>query len=95
MPWNNEDGELQAFYRKAANLRQQYTALRRGDFRMIFAQRGGGMVHYTREVPGEVIGVMMNRSDEPVRVSIPGEILWQEQWKCDILGAYGFVLYRK
>ena len=62
---------------------------------MIFAGRGGGTVHYTREVAGEVIGVMMNRSNDSVNVSIPGEILWQEQLNCDILGAYGFVLYRK
>ena len=95
MPWDNENSEIQAFYKKAAHLRQQHTALRRGDFRMIFAGRGGGTVHYTREVAGEVIGVMMNRSKASVNVSIPGEILWQEQLNCDILGAYGFVLYRK
>ena len=95
MPWDNKDSEIQAFYKKAACLRQQYTALRRGDFRMIFAGRDGGMIHYTREISGEVIGVMMNRSNDSVNVSIPGEILWQEQLNCDILGAYGFVLYRK
>ena len=95
MPWDNKDSEIQAFYKKAACLRQQYTALRRGDFRMIFAGRNGGMIHYTREISGEVIGVMMNRSNDSVNVSIPGEILWQEQLNCDILGAYGFVLYRK
>ena len=95
MPWNNKESELQSFYRQATHLRQQYTALRRGNFRMIFAGRDGGMVHYTREIAGEVIGVMMNRSNDSVNVSIPGEILWQEQLNCDILGAYGFVLYRK
>lgn len=95
MPWSNEGGELQAFYRKAAHLRQQYAALRQGSFRMIFAQCGGGLYHYVREAPGEIIGVMMNRSTESVPVSISGEILWQEHMGCDILGAYGFVLYRK
>ena len=62
---------------------------------MIFAGRDDGMYHYVREGAGESIGVMMNRSSEAVNVSIPGEILWQEQLNCDILGAYGFVLYRK
>lgn len=95
MPWSNAGGELQAFYRKAAHLRQQYAALRQGSFRMLFAQCGGGLYHYARETPGEVIGVIMNRSAESVPVSVPGEILWQEHMDCDILGAYGFVLYRK
>lgn len=95
MPWSNEGGELQAFYRKAAHLRQQYAALRQGSFRMLFAQCGGGLYHYARETPCEVIGVIMNRSAESVPVSVPGEILWQEHMDCDILGAYGFVLYRK
>ena len=94
MPWDNKDSEIQAFYKKAAYLRQQYAALRRGSFRMIFAERDGGLYHYIRE-GDQTIGVMMNRSNESVNVSIPGEILWQEQWNCDILGAYGFVLYRK
>lgn len=95
MPWSNAGGELQAFYRKAAHLRQQYAALRQGSFRMLFAQCGGGLYHYARETPGEVIGVIMNRSAESVPMSVPGEILWQEHMGCDILGAYGFVLYRK
>lgn len=95
MPWDNGNSEIQAFYKKAAHLRQQYAALRHGNFRMIFAQCDGGMYHYTREASGEVIGVIMNRSSEPAKVSIPGEILWQEHMHCDILGAYGFVLYRK
>lgn len=95
MPWSNAGGELQAFYRKAAHLRQQYAALRQGSFRMLFAQCGGGLYHYARETPGEVIGVIMNRSAESVPVSVPGEILWQEHMGCDILGAYGFILYRK
>lgn len=95
MPWNNKESELQLFYRQATHLRQQHSSLRRGNFRMIFAGRDGGMIHYTREISGEVIGVMMNRSNDSVNVSIPGEILWQEQLNCDILGAYGFVLYRK
>ena len=94
MPWDNTDSEIQAFYKKAAYLRQQYSALRRGNFRMIFAQRDDGLYHYIRE-SDQTIGVLMNRSGESVNVSIPGEILWQEQLNCDILGAYGFVLYRK
>ncbi|MBQ6804258.1 MAG: glycoside hydrolase family 13 protein, partial [Clostridia bacterium] len=94
MPWDNENSEIQAFYKKAAHLRQQHSALRRGNFRMIFAQHDGGLYHYTR-ADDQTIGIVMNRSSEPVNVSIPGEILWQEQLNCDILGAYGFVLYRK
>ena len=94
MPWDNEGSEIQVFYKKAAHLRQQYSALRRGNFRMIVSQRDGGLYHYTRE-GDQTIGVVMNRSSEPVKACIPGEILWQEQWKGGILGAYGFVLYRK
>lgn len=94
MPWENEHSPLQAFYRRAAHLRHQHAALRRGNFRMIFAQRNGGLYHFIREAD-DAIGVVLNCSDESVQVSIPGEVLWQEHLNCDILGAYGFVLYRK
>lgn len=93
MLWGNERSELQTFYQKAIALRRQYVALRRGNFRLIFAQCNGGLYHYTREANNEVIGVLMNRSDNPANVSVPGTILWQERLAYDILGSYGFVIY--
>lgn len=93
MPWKDEHGELQDFYKKAIGLRKQHVSLRRGSFRVVSAQPGSGLYHYRREEGGEIIGVMMNGAGDSVRVCVPGEILWQEHLNCDILGAYGFVLY--
>lgn len=95
MPWGQGDSDLQAFYRQAIALRNQHPALRRGSFRLVFAQRQGGLYHYVRESPEETIGVMLNRSAEGVPVCIPGEILWQSRLACGILGMNGFVVYRK
>ena len=60
----------------------------------MFAQKGGGVYHYIRETEDSVVGVMLNRSEEPVGACAPGEILWQENTGRDILGAYGFIVYR-
>lgn len=93
MPWGNERYEMQNFYKKAIAIRQRHPSLRRGNFRAVSAEPGSGLYHYRREGNGEVIGVMLNCSDDAVGVCVPGEILWQEHLNCDILGAYGFVLY--
>lgn len=95
MPWAAPESEMEAFYRKAIWLRRQHTALCRGTFRAIDAQPNGGLYHYKRETEDETIGVILNRSETSSHVDIHGEILWQEQLKCDILGAYGFVIYRQ
>lgn len=95
MPWGQGDMDMQAFYRQAIALRSQHPALRRGSFRLVFAQRQGGLYHYVQECPEEAIGIMLNRSAESVQVCISGEILWQSQLTCDILGMNGFVVYRK
>ncbi len=95
MPWGQGDCDMQAFYRQAIALRSAHPALRRGSFRLVFAQRQGGLYHYVRQCPEETIGIMLNRSAEGVPVCIPGEILWQSRLACDILGMNGFVVYRK
>lgn len=93
MPWGNERYEMQNFYKKAIAIRQRHPSLRRGNFRAVSAEPGSGLYHYRREGNGEVIGAMLNCSDDAVGVCVPGEILWQEHLNCDILEAYGFVLY--
>lgn len=93
MAWEKAADELQPFYQQAIALRKQYAPLRRGTFRTVFAQSGGGLYHYARAYGGETLGVMMNRSCTSQTVSAPGKILWQEGLERDILGPYGFVLY--
>lgn len=93
MPWNQAESPLQPFYQKAIALRSQYVTLRRGTFRVVYAQPGGGLYHYARALGGETVGVILNNGDAPQSVSVPGKILWQERLEGDILGAYGFVVY--
>ena len=95
MPWENAGGALEAFYLQAIAFRRRYAALRRGGFRTVCAQRGGGFYHYLREDGAETLGVMLNASDAPVAVRVPGEMLWRERLNRGILESYGFVLYRK
>lgn len=95
MLWNSKDGEMERFYGKATALRQRHKALRHGNFRTVYAGRNSGVYHYTRECDGECIGIIMNRSDIPAQITIPGDIIWRENAECDILNAYGFVIYRK
>lgn len=94
MPWEKDGGELLPFFRRAIALRHAQPALRRGTFRTVFAQKGGGVYHYIRETEDGAVGVMMNRSEEAVQACAPGEILWQENAGRGILGAYGFIVYR-
>ncbi|MGN1018777.1 MAG: glycoside hydrolase family 13 protein [Aristaeellaceae bacterium] len=94
MPWDADGGELLPFCRRAIALRHAYPALRRGAFRTVFAQKGGGVYHYLREAEEGAVGVIMNRAAEDAAVCAPGEILWQENAGRDILGAYGFIVYR-
>ena len=94
MAWDGDGGALLPFYRRAIALRHEQPALRRGTFRTVFAQKGGGVYHYIRETEGGAVGVMMNRSEEAVAACAPGEILWQENAGRGILGAYGFIVYR-
>ena len=48
-----------------------------------------------RSLKDETLGVMLNASDAPVAVRVPGEMLWRERLNRGILESYGFVLYRK
>lgn len=93
MLWDNQEGELQAFYRKAIALRRQHSPLRRGSFHTVSAEAGCGIYHYLRRDACETVGFLLNRSSASAQASVPGEILWQEQLQCGILGAYGFVVY--
>ena len=93
MPWADHS-PLEDFYRRAIALRRTQAPLRRGSCRTVFAQKNGGFLHYLRQLAGDAVGVMLN-CGEPVAVSAPGDILWQEGLKGDILETNGFVVYRR
>ena len=90
MVWDQPDGELMAFYKKAASLRNTEASLRTGVFTCCQAE--GMLYHYTRDE----IHIILNAGEKEVELpSVPENILWQEGLCCGILSLYGFVVYRE
>lgn len=94
MPWKNGDRELLAFFRKAIAMRQELIALRRGDFRIVSAQRGSSLLIYSRKYRHQTVTVSLNCGDAPaVLPALPGKIYWADSMENQTLSAYGFGIF--
>ena len=60
-PWNREDAELLAHFRKLGNLRKRSKALKLGDTEFLCA--GGGKLAFVRRFEKEEIKIYVNRSE--------------------------------
>lgn len=97
MPWGQEDGGLEQFYRNAAGLRNACPALRRGDFYTVSARAGSGMYCYCRTLDKEGVFIVLN--NQPLAAELPGEIaekelLWQEGLSGRSVGPMGFAVLK-
>lgn len=94
MPWNGGDAELRVFFKKAIAMRQKFAALRRGNFRMVSAEAGSGLLVYTRKLEDEVITVCINcgngRAELPV---IKGTLYWSDGLSDGTLEDRGFAVF--
>lgn len=71
-PWGRESDELQEWYRKLGQLRQDYSEFfRDGDFRVLVAE--GTLLAYAREKNGKRITIAVNAEDTPVCLNVEGE----------------------
>ena len=94
MPWNGGDAELYAFFKKVIAMRHEFSALRRGNFRMVSAEVGNGLLVYTRKLEDEVITVCINRGKSGAELSeIKGVLYWSSGLNDNILEASGFAVF--
>ena len=95
MPWERESETLRAFYSEAAALRREAPALRRGDFRVLYAERGGGLLVFERSLGSERTLVCINASAQPCRLpEISGSPVFSSGWEPGGLAPLSFAVFK-
>lgn len=95
MKWEEEDNELFAFYKAAIYVRKKLTALRRGDYRSLYAKRGSRLYVYERFTKEERIVIALNAGSESEALDIElkgSTILWQSGYQEEKLSGYGHLI---
>ena len=94
MPWSGGDTELRAFFKKAISMRHEFTALRRGNFRMVSAEAGRGLIVFTRKLRNQTVTVCINHGKESAELpEIKGTLYWTNGLNDRILEASGFAVF--
>ena len=94
MPWNGGDVELYAFFKKAIAMRHELAPLRRGDFRLVSAEQGSGLIVFTRKLDNQTVTVCINHGKESaVLPDIVGSIYWANGLYGKTLKASGFAVF--
>jgi glycosidase len=74
-PWSDTGGkpdkQLLSYYTALGQLRHRLAPLSDGDFRVLLADDGAGVLAYGRKDGGQAVLVVFNRSDTPHAVSVP------------------------
>lgn len=94
MPWNGGDAELYAFFKKAIAMRHELAPLRRGDFRMVSAEQGSGLIVFTRKLGNQTVTACINQGKGSVDLpEISGSIYWADGLNDKTLKASGFAVF--
>ncbi len=94
MPWSNGDGRLYAFFKRAIAMRRALSPLRRGNFRMISAEPGTGLIVYERSDDSGKVTVAINSGQGSARLPVPiGEPYWQQGLSGGTLAGGGFAVF--
>ena len=94
MPWDGGREDLLAFFRRAIALRRERTPLRRGNFRVISAEPGSGLLIYSREWKGEKVTVCLNAGESPKNLPEGlGLLNWGEGLADRRLAGFGFGIF--
>ena len=94
MPWNNGNETMCGFFKKAIAMRRQLVPLRRGNFRMVQAEREGRLLMYTRTYQSQTITVCIHAGSESVRLpELSGCPYWAENLRGQELGKHGFAVF--
>lgn len=94
MPWQNADGDLSEFYRRATAL-HRFAAEASGRYRTAQAEGGTMVYSFTLDYPGSTIAASFNCGDCAAAVSVPAEaqILMQNHYEAGALKPDGFLVY--
>ncbi len=97
MRWD-EENEMFLFYQKAIGLRKDERLLRRGEYRTLLAQPGGGLYVFERFIGEERLIIAINSSDQEEAFTHPNgvyETLWQSGYEAPRLSAYGYYIAKR
>ena len=93
MPWHGGDTALWAFFQRAVAMRHELAPLRRGDFRILQAERGSGLLIFARSFSGEKVTVCLNCWPEPADLPpLHGTAYWSEERENGRLAGFGFAI---
>ena len=73
MPWGGGDTQLRDFVRRAIALRHERSELRHGDFRVISARPGSGLLAFERRCGDKAVAVCLNAAGTPAQAPVCGE----------------------
>ena len=94
MLWNCGDTQLREFFKKAIAMRHELAALRRGDFRMVSAEHGSGVIVFTRELDDQLVTVCINNGKGSTDLpKITGSLYWADGLEDRTLAANGFAVF--
>ncbi len=94
MRWD-EENEMFSFYQIAIMFRRKFKALRRGDFRTLFAGKGNGLYAFERFHEGEHLIIILNAGEADAEITVLMEdkiIIWQSGYQAPKLSGYGYVI---
>ncbi len=94
MPWNSGDTGLHSFFRKAIAMRRELAPLRRGDFRMISAEYGSGLIVYERNLGDQAVTVCIHCGKGGVTLpEITGTLFWADGLEDGRLAGQSFAVF--
>lgn len=93
MPWNGGDESLRGFFQRAIAMRRELLPLRRGDFRIVSAERGSGLLVFSRTAEGQIVTVCINAGKEAAALPrIDGGRYWEDSAEENRLAPGGFLV---
>ena len=81
--------------RRAIALRHERSELRHGDFRVISARPGSGLLAFERRCGGKAVAVCLNAAGTPAQAPVCGETLWADGLDGGVLAPWGFAVFEK
>ena len=94
MPWKEGSRQLYAFFKDAIAMRHDLVALRRGDFRMLCAEKGSRLLVFSRTYQKQSVAVCINAGLKTVTLSkLNGSLYWAERLEDGKLEGYGFGVF--
>lgn len=93
MPWQGGDRELLGFFKRAIALRHELSPLRLGDFRVLLAQPGSGLLVFQRRYGGQRVTIALNCASETAALpACLGTAYWAEGLENNALKGFGFAV---